>query len=211
MKKIVIILLMTILCFTACGKDESDAGSASSEASGAGVASTEASGETSGAAGSTAAGSPSAATTTGSTSASTTGKATNYQLSIPDDFTAVEIDGLEFCYVHEDSSSISMNVQDKDDTFGTITAEALNEALTATFAATYDKDITIIDLYFANNAVSGFPAYQYCFSYELDGTALTQLVVGVDASQTYTFTYTDMTGDWIQVFEASSQTIKITE
>lgn len=191
MKKITMTLLLTILCFTACGKADDDTSAADTSS-----AVSEASTATSDAAAS---------------DADTADTSADYQLSIPDDFTAVEIDGLAFCYVHEDNSSISMNVQDKDSAFSAITAEALNEALVKTFSSTYDLDITITDLYFTTEAVSGFPGYQYCFSYELEGNTITQLVIGVDAAQTYTFTYTDMSGDWIQTFEASAQTIKITE
>lgn len=134
----------------------------------------------------------------------------NYELSIPDDFTETEVENTQFCYIGEDGSNINMNVQNKDPNFSAVTAALLNQSLTEAISQAYGEEVTITDHYFTTNTISGYPAYQYCLSYELQGTRISQLIVGIDADQTYTFTYTDMSGDWMDVFEKSAKTIRLT-
>lgn len=209
MKKNIIILLLALFCLTGCGNAEEENAKTSEAAS-----STEAATDNMSSDAASAESTPGASDTTQvptSDADTASGSTANYRLSIPEGFTAIEAEGMEFYYVHEDSSSVSMNVQDKDPGFSTLTAGVLSEALINTFSQTYDLDVTITDLYFSTENVSGFSGYQYCFSYTLEETPVTQLVVSVDAGQTYTFTYTDMSGSWIQVFEQSAKTIQITE
>ena len=186
MKKNLLIILLAILFLTACsGKDTQN------DATGYSESSVEASVESS----------------TKSSAASETAGATSYQLSIPKDFSELEIDGMEFYYAAEDGSSISLNLQPKDSAFSQVSAQQLSAALSDAFLQTYEEEVAITDNYFATEAISGFPAYQYSISYELQGTAVTQMIVGIDADQTYTFTYTDLAGTWIDIFEDSIKTI----
>jgi hypothetical protein len=133
----------------------------------------------------------------------------SYKLSVPQGFEEVDADGFEFYCIAADNSNINMNVQDKDPTFSQVTVEMMNEGLTQAYNQIYGKKVTINDDYFKTDMVSGFPAYQYSFSYELDGVQVHQLVIGVDADCTYTFTYTDMTGEWMDAFEESAKTIQL--
>ncbi|MCI8514173.1 MAG: hypothetical protein HFI93_06025 [Lachnospiraceae bacterium] len=136
----------------------------------------------------------------------------DFSLDIPEGMQELEPEeGFEFTCIAEDGSNINMNVQDKDPSFSMVTADLLNQALTAMMKQAYDTDITIEDKYFKTENVSGFPAYQYRFSYEMEGVVLEHLTVGIDADKTYTFTYTDFsgTGAWMDAFEANVKSIRL--
>lgn len=148
-----------------------------------------------------------AKTSEGSAQATEDADATTYQLSIPKDFSEIKIDGMEFYYAAEDGSSVSLNLQPKDDAFSRVSAEELSTALSDAFLQTYEEEVVITDHYFTTNSISGYPAYQYAISYELQGNEVTQIMIGIDADQTYTFTYTDLAGTWMDIFEDSIKTI----
>ncbi len=133
--------------------------------------------------------------------------AITYQLSIPKDFSEMKIDGMEFYYAAEDGSSVSLNLQPKDAAFSQVSAKQLSTALSDAFLQTYEEEVVITDHYFTTSPVSGYPAYQYSISYELQGNEVTQIIIGIDADQTYTFTYTDLAGTWLDIFEDSIKTI----
>ena len=65
------------------------------------------------------------------------------------------------------------------------------------------------DRFFSKDDVCGLPAYQYCYDVELDGVTMTQLLVTVNADKLYAFTYTDMTGDWIDEFQPLIPTLML--
>ena len=144
-----------------------------------------------------------------SSEASDTGA--TYRLSVPEGYTELDVEGIEFYYMYEDGSNINMNIQAKDAGFGLLTADTLNAALASTFKQTYDVDIAITDHYFTTEKISGYSAYQYCISYVFQDISFTQLIVGIDADRTYTFTYTDVAdGTWLSTFEESAKSIVIT-
>lgn len=134
----------------------------------------------------------------------------SYELPIPEGFSEIELAGFECYYTADDDSSINLNIQPRDDSFDAVSAKLLHETLADVLSKTYDADIAITDKYFTTESVSGFPAYQYAFSYELQGHTLTQLIVGVDADRIYTFTYTDLSGGRMDAFEQSAAAIVIT-
>lgn len=198
MKKKLLVTILTIFCLsglTACGnsadKETASQASASPTAARESAESQESD----------------AGTASGNTSEASAASTSNYELSIPDDFSAIEVEGMEFYYVGEDGSSVSLNVQPKDADFSNVTADLLREALENALSQSYKVDVTITDNYFTTETVSGYPAYQYSLSYELEETAITQLIIGVDADQTYTFTYTDLSGTWMEGFEKSAKGI----
>ncbi len=182
MKKSLLILLLTALCLTSCGGADTQNDITDSLGT----------------------------STEESSSAAERADAISYQLSIPKDFSELEIEGMEFYYTAEDGSGISLNLQPKDPTFSQVSASRLNAALSGAFLQTYEEEVVITDNYFTTESISDYPAYQYSVSYELQGIAVTQIIVGVDADQTYTFTYTDLTGTWSDTFEESICSIKIT-
>lgn len=170
------------------------------------------------AAGETTAAATTAAETTTAAAATTAAETTadvvikDFSLDIPEGMQELEPEeGFEFACLAEDGSNINMNVQDKDPTFSMVNAKLLNEALSSMMKQAYDVDIKIEDQYFTTDEISGFPAYQYRFSYEMEGQVLEHLTVGIDADKTYTFTYTDFsgTGAWMDAFEASARSIQL--
>ncbi len=179
MKKSLLILLLTALCLTACGSKDVQNNAADSSSE------------------------------KESYSTSDQSDALTYRISIPKDFSEAEIEGMEFYYTAQDGSGISLNLQPKDPDFSQVSASLLNDALSDTFLQTYKEDVAITDNYFTTVSVSGYPAYQYSVSYKLQDIAVTQIIVGVDADQTYTFTYTDLTGTWNDTFKESINTIRI--
>lgn len=141
-------------------------------------------------------------------------KVTGYNVDIPEGFEETELEGFELCYMSEDNSSINMNIQEKtaadNAAFDTISAKMLSDTLVDGFKESYGVEVEITDLYFTQNEVSGFPAYQYAFTYELSGKELTQLIVCVNVDKIYTVTYTDTTGEWLDAFEESAGNITFT-
>lgn len=208
MKKNLLLFLLTIVCLTACGKSEEGKNSSSETPSGENASQASDSPQSPEDA-SEEASSPQDAPSDASSDTASADNVNKYELSIPDDFSAMDISGMEFYYVNEDGSSISMNVQSKDADFGSLTADELRQALSAAISETYDEEVTITDRYFTANPVNGYPAYQYSFSYTLQETEVNQLIVGIDGDQTYTFTFTDLSGSWMSTFEVSAGSIRL--
>ena len=133
----------------------------------------------------------------------------DYEVDVPSGFQSTEMDGVIECWVSADGSNINVNTTDKTKDFNKIDADVLRDALMQVFQTTYGVEPTITDSYFTSDQVCGLPAYQYCYDIELAGTEMTQLVVCVNADKTYTITYTDVTGDWMDEFEDSAKNIQL--
>lgn len=136
-------------------------------------------------------------------------KVVDYKVDVPDGFEEMELEGVTKCWATVDGSNINVNITEKDSGFKKITADALRDAMIEVFEATYGAAPTITDKYFTSDKVCDMPAYQYCYVIELMGVEMTQLVVCIDADQTYTVTYTDTTGDWIEDFQSSAKNIEL--
>lgn len=139
----------------------------------------------------------------------TSNKVTDYTVDVPAGFEEADPGELAKVWSHTDGSNINVNITEKDKAFKSITADALREAMELVYEEGYNVTPTITDKYFTSNEVCGMPAYQYCFKIELMGIEMTQLVVCIDADQTYAITYTDVTGDWLSEFETSAKNIKL--
>ena len=137
-------------------------------------------------------------------------KVVDYTVDVPAGFKETDAGGLDKAWINADNSNINVNITEKNTAFESITVDALREAMVLVYGEDYSATPTITDKYFTNNAVCGMPAYQYCFEIELMSAEMTQLIVCIDADQTYTITYTDTTGDWIKDFEASAKNIQLT-
>jgi len=136
-------------------------------------------------------------------------KVVDYTVDVPSGFEETEQEGVVKCWLNAaDGANVNVNITAKDAAFKKITADALREALVQAFGESYGAP-TITDRYFTSDEVCGMPAYQYCYDIELAGVEMTQLVVCIDADQTYTITYTDTTGDWISEFETSAKNINL--
>ena len=137
-------------------------------------------------------------------------KVVDYTVDVPSGFEEAEQDGVVKAWANPaDNSNINVNITEKDAAFKSITADALREALVELFEESIGEAPTITDKYFTSDEVCGMPAYQYCYTIEVIGVEMTQLVVCIDADKTYTVTYTDTTGSWISEFEASAKNINL--
>ncbi len=139
----------------------------------------------------------------------------DYTVDVPESFEPMEMEGLAACWYNTaDNSNINVNIMDKDATtdlgFKAITAEMLRLTLVSSFKEAYGVEPEITDRYFTNDQVCGLEAYQYSYTMILEGQEMTQLIVCVNADKTYTFTYTDATGEWIDTFEESAKNIQFT-
>lgn len=132
-----------------------------------------------------------------------------YTLSIPDDFSLSEAEGTEFCYVAQDGSSITLNIQPRDPSFDSLNADSLYQALTDAFVQLYGKDFTFTEFDYGTDTVSGYPAYHCRISWYSEETPVTQLITGIDTGLTCTFTFTDLSGSYLEDFEESISTISL--
>lgn len=138
----------------------------------------------------------------------------DYKVDVPDGFEETEMEGVKDCWNAQDGSSINITVTAKENStdaaFKLVTADLAREALKEMFQNTFGVEPAITDRSFTQNDVCGLPAYQYCYDVEYNGGAITQLVVTVNADKLYAFTYTDMTGDWLDAFQESAENIQLT-
>ena len=110
-------------------------------------------------------------------------------------------------YLAEDGSNINMNIQEKDDSFQALTADLIRNTITDAYKQAFDIDVELTDNYFNTTDVDGFPSYQYSVTYELDEKTVTQLIVGIDGDSTYTYTFTDLSGEYMEMFEGCASAI----
>lgn len=138
---------------------------------------------------------------------------TGYNVDVPDGFEEMEQEGVKECWGAEDGSNINTTVSDKeqgaDAAFKIITADLARGTLEEMFESAFGAKPTITDRFFTKDEVCGLPAYQYCYDVELEGVGMTQLVVTVNADKLYSFTYTDMTGEWMDTFQESAKNIEL--
>lgn len=139
----------------------------------------------------------------------------DYKLDIPEDFAEVELEGVTKCWFRaSDNSNINMLVSDKvtgtDVSFQLISADLLRETVVEQMKQSYGAEPTITERYFTKEKVSGLDAYQYSYDMDLDGTQMSQIIVCINADQTYTFTYTTSDADTLAVFDASAKNIQLT-
>ena len=138
----------------------------------------------------------------------------DYKVDMPEGFAATEQEGVDACWMAPDQSNINLLIVDKDATtnagFKAITADILRDTVKSSMKEAYGQEPTVTDRYFTKDDVCGLPAYQYSYDIELDGQAMTQIIVCVNADKTYTFTYTTTGEEWLEAFEASAAAIELT-
>lgn len=125
-----------------------------------------------------------------------------FTLDIPEGFSPIEVEGFALFYAAEDGSNINMNIQDKDPSFSSITADLMHNTLTDAYNQAFGVEVELTDNYFNQTTVDGYPAYQYSITYTLNDNPISQLFIGIDADKTYTFTFTDNTGKHMELFES---------
>ena len=199
MKKSVLFLsaAMLMLVLASCGQDAGTPTNPGSQTADPGIQATE----------------PGAQASEPAEPAKTSDHVVDYKLDIPEGFEETTQEGVVACWYNADGSNINVNIVDKeaglDATFSMINADVMRETLIAAFKAAGGEEPTITDRFFTTDEVCGLPAYQYSYDIELSGVKMTQIIVCVNADKTYTFTYTDGSGDWTETFEASAKNIQL--
>ena len=138
----------------------------------------------------------------------------DYKLDIPDGFTETELEGADACWVSADgTANINVGTVAKaagtDVTFKAATADMLRENLVDGMKQTYGEEPVVTDRYFTKNQVNGLDAYQYSYDMTVMGMDITQIIVSVNASRTYTFTYTTNDSAMLAVFDESAKNIQL--
>ena len=124
----------------------------------------------------------------------------DYELDIPEDFEESTMENADAYYYNEDGSNIIISVMDRDPAFKSATIDQFHAAIEEEFS-NYGLEVSITDNYFKQDDFEGIPSYQYSISYDLMGVSVNQIVIGVNADKLYTFTFTDMSNSWIEIYE----------
>ncbi len=134
----------------------------------------------------------------------------------PEEFAAVEGSGNMWLAPDypTDGSNVNVSVSAKDPTFTsqTATSEMFEELMEQQFQSQYQMEVDVTMDEFEYITVDDTPAARIAVSYSLAGISIRQLMITVDADQTYTFAYTQ-TGEagWWDAFEASVKTIQVAD
>ena len=140
---------------------------------------------------------------------------TDYHIDLPAGFEEIEMEGVDKCWSNAaQTGNVNLKITAKagsaNAAFKAITADIARETIASAWKESYGSDPVITDRYFSKDPVAGLPAYQYSYVLEWEGQTVTQILVSVNADKTYTFTYTDATGEWIDTFEESAKNIQFT-
>lgn len=142
-------------------------------------------------------------------------RVTDYKVDLPAGFQEIEMEGVDVCWANAgQTSNVNLKITAKsgstDAAFKSITAETARDTLLSAWEESYGVRPTITDRYFSKDPVCGLPAYRYSYTMELDGKAVTQILVSINADKTYAFAYT--TGDEaiLKEFDASAKNIQLT-
>ena len=119
--------------------------------------------------------------------------------------------GVSESYVNADGSNINVAYTESSPLFGMITQEILETGLTETFKSQYDLDVALTTNEFNSTEVEGYPAYVWDVTYDINGVAIHQYIVSINANINATVTYTDQTSDGshIDAFYASADSITL--
>lgn len=141
--------------------------------------------------------------------------ASGYEFYLPKDFVSKDTEGFVCFYEAEDGSSVSLNAQEISSSDSTEISDLiqsdLHQMLEETYTASFHTKVKITDASFEVTEISGYPAYRYSFSADIGNTDIRQLIIGIRADRVYTFTYTDMTGDWTEDFSKSAESIIVVQ
>lgn len=139
----------------------------------------------------------------------------DYHVDVPNGFVESELEGADACWVNPvDQSNVNVTVASKqtaaDLAFKAAGADDLRKIVQDSLKETYGVEAQITDRFFSKDDVCGLPAYQYSYEVTFNGLTATQIVVGVNADKTYTFTYTTSDAAILAAFEESARNIQLT-
>ena len=134
----------------------------------------------------------------------------DYGCDLPDGFTAA--DGIPGMYQSpdypDDSSNFYMTCGDADPYFANYDASILEAAFSRSLTQQTGTEVAVTVDSLEYCTVDSLPAYRAQLHYTVDGLALRQLVVCVNADYCYTFTWTQVgEADWMDAFCTSADSL----
>ncbi len=135
----------------------------------------------------------------------------DYKLDLPDGFEPTEQEGVDACWIREDSSNVNLVIADAvtDKELDAITADALHTTLVSQLKEAYGEEPVIDENYFSRDDISGLPAYQYSYHLKLGDLEMGQIIVGINADKLYTFSFTAVDDETMETFETISKNIQM--
>ena len=100
-----------------------------------------------------------------------------------------------------DGSSIKLVIYDND---GSLASDVTQDAIVSLLEGSLEQmgvEAQVLDPVFETGKLGGVcPYYRIDYTVVMGDVVMGQTMLGINADRAYTFTYTDMTGDWGQIF-----------
>ena len=100
-----------------------------------------------------------------------------------------------------DGSSINLVIYDND---GSMASDVTQDAIVSLLEGSLEQmsvEAQVLDPVFETGKLGGVcPYYRIDYTVVMGDVVMGQTMLGINADRAYTFTYTDMTGDWGQIF-----------
>ena len=130
----------------------------------------------------------------------------SFTFDVPEGFTQADASGsgVSEMYKAEDGSTITVVLVENDGSLASdVTEDALVPYLEQGFSQQIGTEISLEDVSFETTDIDGCPAYRLSYTLNLNGVTMNQTVIGANGDMAYTFTFTDVSGNWAEAFEAS--------
>lgn len=125
------------------------------------------------------------------------------QFDVPPDFAQMEEppEGVSAMFQTADGSSINLVIYDND---GSLASDVTQDAIVSLLEGSLEQmsvEAQVLDPVFETGKLGGVcPYYRIDYTVVMGDVVMGQTMLGINADRAYTFTYTDMTGDWGQIF-----------
>ena len=71
------------------------------------------------------------------------------------------------------------------------------------YSAQLGEEVSLENFAFESTDIDGCPAYKMSYDLTINGVTISQTVIGVNGDKAYTYSFTDMTGEWGDAFAAA--------
>ena len=125
------------------------------------------------------------------------------QFDVPPDFAQMEEppEGVIAMFQTADGSSINLVIYDND---GSLASDVTQDAIVSLLEGSLEQmsvEAQVLDPVFETGKLGGVcPYYRIDYTVVMGDVVMGQTMLGINADRAYTFTFTDMTGDWGQFF-----------
>lgn len=118
-------------------------------------------------------------------------------------------EGVSAMFQAEDGSSLNLVIYENDGSLASdVTEDAMVPLLEEGYSQQLGMDVTLENVAFETGKLGDIcPYYRLDYTVALGDVLMSQTVMGINADRAYTFTYTDMTGDWSQAFATAIASI----